>query len=860
MPPSLRILLINDQSDERVLMRTELRREFPDLQVEEVADPEALPRIVERNDFDLAIAAYSLPGVDGLSVLRRLKAKRPEWPVILLIEPENEELAKEAMKNGLDDYVVKSSRHFFHLAATIRSTWEKVQERQAIKGAEERYLRLFDDLPVGFYRTTSEGKIVYANRALAELLGFSNPEEVMAHEVTDIYLNPHDRARWLALMQRDGVVRGFEVQVRRPEGKMVWVRNNARGVWDDQGRVLYYEGSLEDITAHKKDKKALQEEELLFSGVFACIQDGMNVLDETLTIIRTNPTYKEWFAHALPLEGRKCYEAFRNLGEPCLDCPALQALQTGETAKAIVPGFGKDGEIIGWRELYAFPLKDLATGEIKGVVESVRDITARLQAEEELQKAKAELELRVEERTRDLKVANENLQKEIEERVRAEKALRSAETQFRTLVEQSLVGIYILQDGVFRYVNPKLAEIFGCSQEEVTGKSPQDFVTPEDWPLVAESIRKRLAGEVPSLRYTFRGCKKDGAKINVEVHSNTIEFQDRPAIMGALRDITRLTQALEALGRRDAILEAVSFAAAGFIGASEWQQNLGDVLEHLGQATGVSRVNVFENYQDGSGAWGARQFCEWVSPEFSSGTDNPTIKEFFWKKAGLENCAAPLSQGLPVWGDVLIRSRKHSIIDVPIFVEGQWWGIIGFDDYLGKRQWSGEEIEALKAAAGIIGGAIQRDLAQKALQRQQNLLKTIFNTIPDLIVLKDLDLVYRAVNPAFCRFVGKEEEDILGKKDQDLFPGPEAEIYHRGDLRVMESGQPQLHDEEVSGAGGKQWLQVLKTPVFDGSGGTSGILCSCRDITARKQAEATLQKYRARLQTIIAERAAEEQE
>jgi len=423
-------------------------------------------------------------------------------------------------------------------------------------------------------------------------------------------------------------------------------------------------------------------------------------------------------------------------------------------------------------------------------------------------------------------------------------------------VEQSLIGIYILQDGVFRYVNPKFAEIFAYTQEEIINRSPEDLVAPEDWPLVQDNIRRRLSGEIEKLIYSVRGRRKDGARIDVEIHSTLTEFQERPAIIGALRNITKLNRALEALKRRDAILEAVSFAAEGFLKTIDWRKNISEVLERLSRATRVGQVSVFENYRDDAGSLEARLFCRWYSPDFAPGVDQPTYDDFSWDAGGMENWAASLSRGLPVWGCFRKWGRKTSIIDVPIFVEGNWWGAIGFEDSLGEREWSAEEIEALKAAAGIIGGAVQRDQAHKALQRQQNLLRTIFRTIPDLIVLKDRDLDYRAVNPAFCRFLGRTEEEILGRKDQDLFPPAEVDIYRREDLRVMESGQSVAKDREVTGAQGKQWLQVLKTPVLDEEGATAGIICSFRDISARKKAEETLESHRARLQEIMAERIA----
>jgi len=142
------------------------------------------------------------------------------------------------------------------------------------------------------------------------------------------------------------------------------------------------------------------------------------------------------------------------------------------------------------------------------------------------------LNIMVEMRTRKLK-------EEIGRRKEAEESLRESETKFRDLVTKSLVGVYLIQDGLFRYVNPKLAEIFGYKVEElVDKKGPEDLVYPKDWHIVERNLRKRLSGEVDSVNYTFRGLTKDGQIIHVEVYGSKTEYRGRPAIIGTLIDIT----------------------------------------------------------------------------------------------------------------------------------------------------------------------------------------------------------------------------------------------------------------------------------------------------------------------------------
>ena len=140
----------------------------------------------------------------------------------------------------------------------------------------------------------------------------------------------------------------------------------------------------------------------------------------------------------------------------------------------------------------------------------------------------------------------------------------------------------------------------------------------------------------------------------------------------------------------------------------------------------------------------------------------------------------------------------------------------------------------------------------EARQVQSSLLHHFFSANPDLLVLKDRDLVFQAVNPAFCRYLGKPAAEIIGKTDFDLFPPAEAEIYRRDDLRVMEAGTPLVQDEEVTGAGGRGWLQVSKTPVFDETGQPAGVLCAVRDIHERKEMEEALRETSNTLQALIA--------
>ena len=125
------------------------------------------------------------------------------------------------------------------------------------------------------------------------------------------------------------------------------------------------------------------------------------------------------------------------------------------------------------------------------------------------------------------------------ERKSAEKELLESEEKFRNIVEISLAGIYIIQAGIFKYVNKKFAEILGYSVEECLDNMPfQQTVHPEDLNLVREQISQRISGKVDSVHYTFRGIRKDGKVIHVEIFGSTIQLEGKPSVSGSILDIT----------------------------------------------------------------------------------------------------------------------------------------------------------------------------------------------------------------------------------------------------------------------------------------------------------------------------------
>ena len=147
------------------------------------------------------------------------------------------------------------------------------------------------------------------------------------------------------------------------------------------------------------------------------------------------------------------------------------------------------------------------------------------------------------------------LRREVAERT---ESLRESESKFRSLVEDSLVGVYIIQDDIFVYVNPRMAAILGYTPEEfLETRTLRDVVMEDDSTMVEEQILRRTAGDKRSVHVSFRACHKDGSIVQLEILGTGTEFGGRPAVVGTALDITERKRAEEELFKSRQMLQTV---------------------------------------------------------------------------------------------------------------------------------------------------------------------------------------------------------------------------------------------------------------------------------------------------------------
>ena len=205
-----------------------------------------------------------------------------------------------------------------------------------------------------------------------------------------------------------------EYRVVNAEGNECWLQSVIRALFDPEGNFIEYQVVGRDVTCGKRAEEELRHNEHFLSGIFSSIQDGISVLDPQMNIVRVNPAMEEWYRYAVPLAGKKCFEAYHSRTEPCEICPVRETLKTGESSSAVVPKVNARKEVVGWLELYSFPFFENGKGSLSGIIEYVRDITKRKKAEEELKKYRLYLENAIKERdefNRKLRSGNRELRR-----------------------------------------------------------------------------------------------------------------------------------------------------------------------------------------------------------------------------------------------------------------------------------------------------------------------------------------------------------------------------------------------------------------------------------------------------------------
>ena len=219
---------------------------------------------------------------------------------------------------------------------------ERKQSEEALRRSEARYRGLFENVIEGVYRAAPDGRLESVNPALALMLGYPTPEDLLALASTRaLYVDPSARNLVVAALERDGMVRNAEYQLRRRDGEIIVVVENARVVRDKDGTIVGYEGTIADITERKRAERQLSDEKEKAQVTLQSIGDAVLTADASGSIEYLNPVAEELTGWEMrEAAGRPVSEVFHVISEASrqpVESPILRCLREGRVVELTEP-------------------------------------------------------------------------------------------------------------------------------------------------------------------------------------------------------------------------------------------------------------------------------------------------------------------------------------------------------------------------------------------------------------------------------------------------------------------------------------------------------------------------------------------
>jgi phosphoserine phosphatase RsbU/P len=407
----LKVLLIAGDERFASAVSGKLREEGQPVEIVTVAALDAGLARLSAQPFDVVLFELPSANAAGLFQVTFFTAKVPTVPMVVFGPTHDEAFTVEVVRAGAQEYFAKEQFGERALEPVIRCAMERQHEQAALLKERENYYGLFDHLVEGIFRTTPDGHYLLANVALARIYGYDSPVEMMA-SIKDIgrslYVDPARREEFVRLMQTSDTTTNFESQIYRKDGSTIWISENCRAIRDAQGKLLYYEGSVEDITQGRQTEMNLRNSESLYHSLVETMPQNVFRKDLQGRFTFANQQYcKHYKCRLEDILGKTDFDFFpKELAEQYQrdDRRVMETGQTYEISEEHHP-LGQEKTIV---QVVKTPLYS-ADGSIIGLQGIFWDITAQKLAEEQIRRANAELARSREElRTKNL-LMEENL-------------------------------------------------------------------------------------------------------------------------------------------------------------------------------------------------------------------------------------------------------------------------------------------------------------------------------------------------------------------------------------------------------------------------------------------------------------------
>ena len=427
-------------------------------------------------------------------------------------------------------------------------------------------------------------------------------------------------------------------------------------------------------------------------------------------------------------------------------------------------------------------------------------------------------------------------------------------------VGQAVVGCKL--DDTIIYWNQAAVDLYGWAEKDALGQNYYDLVSINLTSEMAKGIRVALRnGENWNSEMTFLNKDREELHVLGTVAPLQDEHGTITGWIGIAADLTERRRVETELRKRETILEAVTFAAEQFLRTTDWRESIDDVLERLGKATRATHAYLFEDHLNSQGEPVTSMRYEWTASGYPSDLDGKRFQNSLIHQDGFEEQVEKLQRGdvrmetfstfNSIEKDNAEMQGIKSILEVPVFVNGREWGAIGFDDFEKEREWSPAEVDALKIAAGILSGAIQRQEVESAISESERVYRQAIQASGAIPYYLDFR------NRTYT-FMGEKVEGLTGYAPSELTPdlwdemekqrvtrGSMAHLTYEEADRLTEEGVLRHWECDYLIAnryGDEKWVSDSCVQVLDENGMRIGVVGILQDITDRKLIEARLRK------------------
>ena len=414
--------------------------------------------------------------------------------------------------------IIKNN-HLIRMWGTQTDISEQKRAQEALQESEDRFRTLYENSPLGLYRTTPDGRIQLANPALIRMLGYSSFAELAKIDLQrDGFTPSHSRSHFLESIEESGEVKGLEFAWQRKDGTSVLVRESARAIRDAQGKTLYFDGIVEDISELKRTEtqkeaalKALQESENKYRAMVETASDLVYRTDKAGHITFANPAaltitgYEEG-----ELKGKHYFFLIRpDMRKEAIRLFLRQIKKGTHNTYSEFPILTKDG-----REIWL--------GQNIQLITEANRVTG-FQA----------------------------VSRDISERKRAEEAVKKSEDKFRTIFDSASDGMFIidLKTRKFLLCNTMCTKMLGYNQEEFSNLDVADIHPGEDLPFIYEQIRK-FSREEEGVRSDIRFKRKNGSIFESDLSPALLTIAEDNCLLISFKDISERKRAEEEIKRQ----------------------------------------------------------------------------------------------------------------------------------------------------------------------------------------------------------------------------------------------------------------------------------------------------------------------